>query len=219
MAQRKRRPTRKTKKKKTGKTRTFRFELGWPGIAGIGVVLFCLFLWMFLIGIWAGQTILLPPTTPRSTAAGVATIEDRAKIRIEERKEKVRRAREPREVKSAAAPETRESDRDKKNKHAAASENLVRITPGLKKMAPAGHYFTLQVGAYRDGAMAREKVAALKKEHKRVYLIPALEGDDALVRVCIGRFRTREDAVAYEKNLAASIKKPYVARLPAWRLR
>ena len=27
---------------------------------GTGVVMFCLFLWMFLIGVWAGQSLLLP---------------------------------------------------------------------------------------------------------------------------------------------------------------
>lgn len=52
------------KKKKTRprkkKAKQFRFQLGWAGIAGIGVVCSCLFLWMFLLGIWAGQTILLP---------------------------------------------------------------------------------------------------------------------------------------------------------------
>lgn len=36
-----------------------KFELSIPGILGIGVVCFCVFLWMFLLGIWAGQTILL----------------------------------------------------------------------------------------------------------------------------------------------------------------
>ena len=39
----------------------FRIELGWRGMFGVVVVCFCLFLWMFLLGIWAGQTILLPP--------------------------------------------------------------------------------------------------------------------------------------------------------------
>jgi hypothetical protein len=46
--------SRKKKKKK------IKFELTLGGLLGIGVILFCLFLWMFLAGIWAGQTILLP---------------------------------------------------------------------------------------------------------------------------------------------------------------
>ena len=44
-----------------GRRRPFRFELGWSGVFGLAVVVFCLFLWMFLLGLWAGQTILLPP--------------------------------------------------------------------------------------------------------------------------------------------------------------
>jgi hypothetical protein len=36
------------------------FQLSPGGIVGIGAVLLCLFLWMFLLGIWAGQTILYP---------------------------------------------------------------------------------------------------------------------------------------------------------------
>ena len=57
MVRKKKKPVRR-KKKKTPKR--FRFQLGLAGVAGIGVVVFCLFLWMFLLGIWAGQTILLP---------------------------------------------------------------------------------------------------------------------------------------------------------------
>jgi hypothetical protein len=46
--------TRRKKKKK------IKFELTISGLLGIGIVIFCIFLWMFLLGIWAGQTILLP---------------------------------------------------------------------------------------------------------------------------------------------------------------
>jgi len=37
-----------------------KFELTKSAIAGIAVITFCLFLWMFLIGVWAGQSLLLP---------------------------------------------------------------------------------------------------------------------------------------------------------------
>lgn len=40
--------------------RTFEFRLGWPGIGAIAVVCLCIFLWLFLLGIWAGQKILAP---------------------------------------------------------------------------------------------------------------------------------------------------------------
>jgi hypothetical protein len=58
------------KKRSTGKT--FRFQLSLGGIAGIAVVSFCLFLWMFLLGIWAGQTILLPSARTVPKGAGVS---------------------------------------------------------------------------------------------------------------------------------------------------
>lgn len=51
------------KKQSRRNKKKFRFQLSLAGIAGIGVVCFCLFLWMFLLGIWAGQTILLPAGT------------------------------------------------------------------------------------------------------------------------------------------------------------
>jgi len=38
----------------------FQIRLTRMELLGLGVVAFCLFLWMFLLGIWAGQTILLP---------------------------------------------------------------------------------------------------------------------------------------------------------------
>lgn len=40
-----------------------RFELTGSAIAGITVIVFCLFLWMFLLGVWAGQSLLLPTYT------------------------------------------------------------------------------------------------------------------------------------------------------------
>lgn len=51
------------------KQKKVKFELTAMGIAGIGVVFFCIFLWMFLLGVWAGQTILLPSTEDGSVEA------------------------------------------------------------------------------------------------------------------------------------------------------
>ncbi|MFZ5797317.1 MAG: hypothetical protein ACYCYR_11410 [Desulfobulbaceae bacterium] len=52
------------KRKKRSSGKTFRFQLSLGGIVSIAVVSFCLFLWMFLLGVWAGQTILLPAARP-----------------------------------------------------------------------------------------------------------------------------------------------------------
>ena len=50
----------------------FRFELTLGAIGGIGVVCFCIFLWMFLLGVWTGQTLLLPVSADTS----VVEVED-----------------------------------------------------------------------------------------------------------------------------------------------
>ena len=38
----------------------YKFELTRSAIGGIAVVCFCIFLWMFLLGVWTGQSLLMP---------------------------------------------------------------------------------------------------------------------------------------------------------------
>lgn len=40
--------------------RHFTFHLTLSGVAGIALAAFCLFLWMFFLGMWAGRTIIFP---------------------------------------------------------------------------------------------------------------------------------------------------------------
>ncbi len=46
-----------------------KFELTKSAIAGIAVITFCLFLWMFLLGVWTGQSLLLPVYEKNGVAA------------------------------------------------------------------------------------------------------------------------------------------------------
>ena len=46
--------------KRKAQAKKIKFELTKSAIAGIGVIVFCLFLWMFLLGVWTGQSVLLP---------------------------------------------------------------------------------------------------------------------------------------------------------------
>jgi hypothetical protein len=48
-------------RRKSKKKKKIKFELTLGGLMGVGSVLFCILLWMFLLGIWAGQSVLLPP--------------------------------------------------------------------------------------------------------------------------------------------------------------
>jgi hypothetical protein len=56
------RHNKKFPEKSPSSARQLSFQLSWGGLAGIAVVLFFLFLWMFLLGIWAGQTLLVTTT-------------------------------------------------------------------------------------------------------------------------------------------------------------
>jgi hypothetical protein len=54
--------------------RAIRFQLTWRGLFGVAMLVFCLFLWMFILGLWAGQTILPasgPAVTPNAAPAPV----------------------------------------------------------------------------------------------------------------------------------------------------
>jgi hypothetical protein len=51
------------------KAKKLKFELTRSAVAGIGVVVFCLFLWMFLLGVWAGQSLLLPSYEKKTLVA------------------------------------------------------------------------------------------------------------------------------------------------------
>ncbi len=46
-----------------------KFELTKSAVAGIAVIVFCLFLWMFLLGVWVGQSVLLPTYLKKDVVA------------------------------------------------------------------------------------------------------------------------------------------------------
>lgn len=50
-------------RKRKKPVKKLKFQLTRSGVAGIAVVCFCIFLWMFLIGVWAGQSLLYPPVS------------------------------------------------------------------------------------------------------------------------------------------------------------
>ncbi len=49
--------------KKKGKT--YKFELTASAVAGIGMIFVCVLLWIFLLGVWTGQTLLVPTSKER----------------------------------------------------------------------------------------------------------------------------------------------------------
>lgn len=69
--------------KRKARPKKVRFELGWRAIAGVGVVVFCLFLWMFLLGVWTGQSLLRPAVVGQEVAAAGKAVKEPTLLRAE----------------------------------------------------------------------------------------------------------------------------------------
>jgi len=72
-------------RRKKKQLKKLKFELTKSGVAGIGVIAFCLFLWMFLLGVWAGQSLLLPSYGKHTTIDRDKTQNDILMIRADKR--------------------------------------------------------------------------------------------------------------------------------------
>jgi len=71
--------------KKRRKTK-IKFELSRGGIGSIAIVGFCIFLWMFIFGVWAGQS-LLKPSDPVITGFKAGSVQqEQPVIHLEEKK-------------------------------------------------------------------------------------------------------------------------------------
>lgn len=82
-------------RKRKKPVKKIKFQLTRSSIAGIGVVCFCIFLWMFLIGVWAGQSLLYPPVSSnkitskiKNSGQGTQVLEV---IRLEARQKKIKK--------------------------------------------------------------------------------------------------------------------------------
>ncbi|MEN8200817.1 MAG: hypothetical protein ABFR63_12175 [Thermodesulfobacteriota bacterium] len=58
-------------RKRKKPVKKIKFQLTRSGIGGIAVVCFCIFLWMFLFGVWTGQSLLYPPVSKKEISTQV----------------------------------------------------------------------------------------------------------------------------------------------------
>jgi hypothetical protein len=72
--------------RKTPRKTRIKFELSRSGIGSIAIVCFCIFLWMFIFGVWAGQS-LLKPSAPVVTGFEAGSVQqEQPVIHLEENK-------------------------------------------------------------------------------------------------------------------------------------
>lgn len=180
------------KKKKKAK---IRLELSWGGLAGLGVVSFCIFLWMFLFGIWAGQTVLQPQdfSDNGSLTKSLSTIWQTGM-----------------EGSASALQEPQD-----------IAEEALQIdsSVGKEEWAKGSElsFFSLQVASFDAEDRARDFVLNWRaKGHEAFVLAPENGKDDHYWRVFVGKFEMLADANAlaarFEEEESIRV---YIALLPA----
>ena len=177
-----------------------RFELGLLGMFTLTLVTGCILFWMFIIGIWAGQTILQPAPgeekSPLAKLAGAlhpgnqATVETVASL-----EQKKNMPPEP-----GTAPET--------------------APPSGAEWAEAEpSFFAIQISAVREQDRAAQDVAQWRGRGYEAFSVPPEDKDDPFIRIYVGKFDKLADANQLLAKLEKEEKvKAYIALLPASRL-
>ncbi len=168
-----------TAKKRKKKKWTVRFELGIGGLLGLGIVCFCIFLWMFLLGIWAGQTVL----QPSSDLGGYLPFAKITSSLLPGLK-----GDSPKDPESLSFPP---ADRISES---AVSDNDVDWTDTDDSSEPT--LFSLQIGAFSDIGRAKKVVSNWLAKEYDAYYVPPQGSKDSLYRVLIGKFEKLADANA-----------------------
>jgi len=168
-----------------------RIELGCGGLLGLAVISFCIFLWMYLFGVWTGQSGL------QST---LATGDPREIINTAT---KMLKAKTP-AVDTHAAPEAiAEAETQATSSPAQQQPNppAAKASGKASKDENAPSFFAIQVAAYREEQKALKAVAQWRvREYDAFYLKP--EPDGNFYRVLIGRF----DSLAEANGLASQLE-------------
>jgi hypothetical protein len=152
-------------KPKRGKRFRIRFELSVTGLLGLGMVAFCIFLWMFLMGIWAGQTVLLPESNRPGMSLGLTELWHKGGEEP---------MTPPAELVVPLAIDTGNSV--------------------LEADYAEPSFFSLQVAAYSEAARAGKAAAEWRHRGLDAFFLLPVEGGDGLYRVCVGKFESLAEA-------------------------
>lgn len=145
---------RRKKKKKP----IVRLEMRWGGLLSFAVVCFCALLWMFLFGIWTGQSVLQGPAW-QEPAVGQADDEAKASSTINDRTTPVKPLR---------------------------TQEKLEPTPGSAVLkAKDSSFYAIQVGAFKGVAGARRAVLEWRAKDYEAFYLPA-ESTGQFNRVFVG---------------------------------
>nr|MBF0221478.1 SPOR domain-containing protein [Desulfobulbaceae bacterium] len=172
-----------TKKKTTKKVKKplVSIELGVGGLLGLLVSSFCIFLWMFLFGLWTGQSVL---QTSESSDKAKDLPGFASKMWHKRSEAQITRA----ESTSEKSPEEVRDPVVKSENETAASQDA--------------SFFAVQVSAFKDQHRAEKAVQQWRdKKYNSFYLMPD-PPDGKFHRVFVGHF----DSLAEANSLAATLE-------------
>ncbi|HSH12433.1 MAG TPA: SPOR domain-containing protein [Desulfurivibrionaceae bacterium] len=178
-----------------------RFELSLSGLLGVMVVCFCIFLWMFLLGLWAGQTGLISGKSFSSRPAIPAA----AKIGAAVNKVMETPELSPVPAEPASIPEPNSEPPGEVAPESAAA-------PLVEESA----YYALQIGAFRDSRYVEEALRKWRAKGYEPFALPPGGADAHLTKVYLGRFpevaaaRKEAERLAKQEGIA-----PVVSLIPA----
>jgi len=181
-----------------------RFELGLLGMFTLTLVTGCILFWMFILGIWAGQTILQP--APGEEKSPLAKLAGALRPGTQATVEPVVSPEQKKNDTMAAAPE-------------AAAPQSSAPAPETEWAEAEPSFFALQVSALKDQDRAKQDVAQWKSRGYEAFSVPPEDKDDPFTRVYVGKFDKLADANQLLAKLEKEEKiKAYIALLPASRL-
>lgn len=188
---------------------SIKFDLSIGGLLGVGVVCFCVFLWMFLLGVWAGQTGLISGVSFPSQAVTPEPGKGEA----------TRRKAPPAPVLTppvesppaplaapevAAAPEAAVLAVEPQ----AAPEQALAPSQPRAKVSEAPFY-AIQVGAFRDRKNVEDELRLWRARGYEAFSRPPGE-NERLTKVYVGHY---PDAATARKKEAALAKKRKISPL------
>jgi cell division protein FtsN len=168
-------------KKKKAKKALVSIEFGLGGLMGLAVASFCIFLWMFLFGMWTGQSVLQTTDGPPKMKDGSGFA---AKIRQKD---------------------PGQEELNKKSAVKSSLENSDNEAARVEKVLPADQeasFFAVQVSAFKDEQRAAKSVLQWRsRDYESFYLRPDLP-NGTFHRVFVGRF----ESLAEANTLAAKLE-------------
>lgn len=185
-------------------------ELGCGGLLGLAVITFCIFLWMYLFGVWTGQSGLqstLATGDPRELINTATKMLQAKTPAVDTRVSAVQPAPVSDGGPVQTPPALNGGAVSPGGETGAASSPKPQTDPPPTKTADkakdenASSFFAIQVAAYREEQKALKAVAQWRvREYDAFYLQP--ESDSNFYRVLIGRF----DSLAEANGLASQLE-------------